>query len=605
MLNGTQWFESHYKSNITKSKWWKLCNLFIIPPLARDWAVGYTPNLDSFSTDLTSTTYQNQMTKIMGRQKEIKEIELILLKSQEANVMIVGEEGVGKHSIIDALAKNMYEGKTNISLMYKRILSLNMEKILNIYTDQIQRENFLENLFYEAADSKSVILLIENIESYINPHNGGIDLSKSIEKFARSSVIQIMGITTPFLYEKYIANNDKIFRLFTKIDVEEISKNEAIKILLESVFHFEYIYNVIIPYEIILSIIDKTDYYITNIPFPEKAIDLLDNICVFVSENNKHIKQYPIITFEDIDVVLTNNTHIPTTLTTNMRNKLITLENSLSNEIIQQDHAIHSVASGLRRSFILIGKRKKPLASFLFLGPTGVGKTQTAKAITNSFFDEKHLIRFDMSLYQSKLDIPKLIGSMESGDPGLLTSAIRENPYGVLLLDEIEKADKDLINIFLTILDEGYFTDGQGKKIDCKMLVIIATSNAGSSHLFSLLHNNGNVEMSLVEYLIQKGIFSPEFLNRFDGVIVYKPLSQVAAIEIAKQKLVKIEKDIMSIYKIKLVVSDEKLTELAQKGYDEKFGARNMERLIREEIEDKVALQILEKKVTEGDIITI
>lgn len=603
-----QWFEKYYLDNIIKISWWKLTSLFSTPPLARDWAVGYTPSLDQYSTDLMHINYQSQKKHIVDRQNEIRLIEQGLSKTDEASVIIVGAEGVGKHTIIDALTKKMYEGKTTQSLMYKRMLKIDMEKVLNQYVDMKQRENFFDELLFEASESRSVLLMIADIDRYLSSAEGCVNLTGSIEKFAKSASIQIIGTTTPYLYEKIIEPNEKIRRMFTKIDVSEVSEQDAFAILLDVTSRYEQAHKVIVPYETLENIIQKSEFYITYIPFPEKAVELLDSCCTFAASKSKTKNTVPIVLPEDVDVVLSEKTHIPTSLTNNLKEKLVDLDNLLKEEIIQQDDAIQLVSSAIRRSFVLMGKRKKPLATFMFLGPTGVGKTQTAKAINSVFFGIKNeILRFDMSLYQSKLDITKLIGSMEFGNPGLLTAAIREHQYGVLLLDEIEKADKELLNIFLTILDEGYYTDGYGKRVDCKNLVIVATSNAGSDYIFqqSIDVQNNNSSNNLINYLVEHRIFSPEFLNRFDGVMVYKPLSQDAVILIAKKQIAIISNDIYKLHKVKLNVSDEYLETLARKGYDPKFGARNMERLIRQEIEDKVAILLLENMVKEGDRIKI
>ena len=583
------WSENYYKEHISKTKWWKLSNLFSYPPLARDWAVGFSPILDQYATDLATPTYLHHIKNIVDRNNEIKEIEQTLTKSAENNVIIVGEEGVGKHTIIDAFAKKIYLGKINSQLMYKRILMLNMEKILNEFVDQKQRESFFDDLLNEASQAKNIIIFIDNFDKFISNDGGGVDMTIPFEKYAKTNLIQIIGITTPFYYQQLIFNNEKISRIFERVDVYEVPKDRAENILLDSVFSFENIYDLHIPYESVKEIIEKSEFYLTNIPFPEKAVDLLDTTCSYAKENNIHT-----ITPEIINIVLTKKTHIPTVITKQMKEKLLNLETLLYSKIIQQDEAVNKLSSALRRSFLLIGKRKKPLASFLFLGPTGVGKTETAKAISQVFFTEqsnsnefqristnfRYLLRFDMSEYQSKYDIPKLIGDMNS--PGLLTKTIREQSYGVLLLDEIEKADKDMLNIFLTIIDEGYFTDGMGKKVDCKNLIIIATSNAKDEN-----------------------VFSPEFLNRFDGIIRFESLNQESIGILTKKIIERISIDIFKLYKVKIFVSEKTINLVSKKGFDPKYGARNLERTIRDEIEDKVAKIILSDKAKQGDVINL
>jgi ATP-dependent Clp protease ATP-binding subunit ClpA len=564
-----EWFEKYYQKHLLKKDWWRLSNLLSYPPLARDWAVGYTPNLERYTTDLASSSYLHHINNIVNREKEIKEIEMILSKNREANVIIVGDEGVGKHTIIDALAKNIYLGKTNINLMYKRILKIDMEKLNNDIS-------LFESLLQEAVEAGNIILFIDNFEKYIQ-------WTVSLEKYVVSDRLQLIATTTSFFYQKFIFPDEKLNRFFSKVDVYEINKTEALEILKEKFSDFENYHQVIIPFETLKEVVEKSEFYLTYIPFPEKAVDLLDTACVYIK--NRQNKLTPVIKPEDIDTILTEKTHIPVTITSQIKEKLLQLESLLLSQIFEQDEAIKKLSAALRRSFLLIGKRKKPLATFLFLGPTGVGKTQTAKAIANVFFSTNHqqpttnhyLIRFDMSNYQSKYDIPKLIGDMTTGEPGLLAAAIREKPYGVLLLDELEKADKDLLNIFLTMIDEGYFTDGFGKHVDCKNLVIIATSNAKD-----------------------ESYFPDEFINRFDGVITFQHLSQMATKKIAKKIIDQLSQEIFNLYKINLQVKEETLNNLIEKGYHPKYGARNMERVIRDEIEDKVAQLILSEKAKAG-----
>ncbi|MBI3619718.1 ATP-dependent Clp protease ATP-binding subunit [Candidatus Roizmanbacteria bacterium] len=579
-----KWGMVFYEKYYLTSQWWARPNLFSVPPLARDWAVGYTPILDKYADELTTPSYQTKIQNVVDRQKEINEIERTLTKQQEANVVIVGEEGVGKHTIVDALAKKIYEGKTISVLMYKRILKLNMEKILAEFNDLKTREQFFEGLLNEALKAGNIIFFFDDFDQYISAGSSRVDLTVSIEKFARGAGVQFIGITSPFAYQRYIFENEKIARLFTKVDVFEISKKEAEEILMHNAFNYEKKYRLLIPYEIIAEIVEKSDYYLTSIPFPEKAVDLLDRACILASQLHS-VRVSPDI----VSQVVTEKSHTPTALSGDLKKQLATLATHLNERIIGQDNALAKIVPTLQRSLVLMGKRKRPLATFLFLGPTGVGKTETAKAIASSLFgNETSLIRFDMSLFQTEQDIVRLIGASDSGYPGLLTKAIRDNPYGVLLLDEIEKANKNLLNIFLTILDEGYFSDGFGKRVDCKNLIIVATSNAGGDKIFRDADSFSS-EKKLLDYLIGNKYFSPEFLNRFDGIIAYQPLTFAATERIARKLEAKIISEQMPTAKGTVPLSPEQLRDIIQQAYDVRFGVRDLERRLRENVEKQIS----------------
>ncbi|MBI2051968.1 ATP-dependent Clp protease ATP-binding subunit [Candidatus Roizmanbacteria bacterium] len=608
-----QWFEHFFESHLKKTPWWKLENLFSIPPLARDWAVGYTPRLDQYSEELTKTSYQSHIQNAVNREKEIRQIETILSQNEEANVLLVGEEGVGKHTIIDAFAKRIYEGSVNPLLIYKRVLKLNLEKILSTYLDQKQRETFLEQLLFEAQEAENIILFIENLDRYIVSAHDRVDLSLSLEKYAKTSTLHVVATTTPLLYQRFILPNDTITQLFSKVDVSEVAKEDAKQILLETALSLEEKNKVTIPYETVNAAVEKSDYYISYIPFPEKAISLLDIACISTLQNKNAPKHdgRSVVVPDVIGAIISEKTHVPTQIDDKVRNKLLNLETTLSSWILHQQQAVEELASTLRSSFVLLGKRKKPLASFLFLGPTGVGKTETAKALTMIFFgSEKNLIRFDMSSHQLKEDIPNLIGSVEKQNPGLLPKAIREIPYGVLLLDEIEKANSDLLNLFLTVLDEGYFTDGFGKRVDCKHLIIIATSNAASDVIFKQTAKQSSVPsppntQEIINYLIDKKIFSPEFLNRFDGIIAYQALTKEALLELGRKILNKNSENLYKLHGVRVEISDQTLARLVDEAYRPEFGARNLERTIHKEIEDKVATLILQQKIKKGETVRL
>ena len=594
-----RWFTQYDARKTAHSRWWTKENLMIIPPLARDWAVGYTPNLDSYCDDLTTPAYQARLQAIVGRQQEIGFIERILSKSNEANVIVVGDEGIGKHTIIDAFSKKIYEGQTNTVLIYKRVLKLHMEKILSTYTDQKQREDFLDTLCSEAVSAKNVIIFIDDMHKYISSISPYVDLSASIEKFAASSQIQFIGVTEPYHYEQIFYQKERLKTIFTKVEVSEVSPNAALQILLDRFDFFETRNQLTLPYETLQCLIEKSNYYITTIPFPEKAMQLLEEACIYT----RQVLKKNVVLPEVIDTVLEEKTHITIHLTDAMKHTLINLESLLEKRIIHQHDAIQEIASILRKSFLLREKRRKPFASVLLLGSTGIGKTETAKALAEIFFGtQKDLIRFDMSNYQSKSDIPRLIGSPEHNDPGLLSIALREKPYAVLLLDEIEKADSNLLHIFLSVLDEGYFTDNLGQQIDCKNLIIIATSNAGSNYLYNQPDPDSE---QLINTLISERIFAAEFLNRFDGVVLYHKFDAQAMADMQSRILSSLVKELSQVYNITLQLSDGTMQKISAINYNPAFGARDMERRIRKEVEDALSKLILGNVVKKGDTVKI
>lgn len=599
VLSG-QWFDYLYAEEVKRRQWWKLENLFESVPLGSDWAAGYTYHLDQYSTEISGGNYQSNRKHLVGREEQIDQIEQSLIKTSAANVILVGETGVGKHTVLDAFARRVFHGTTHQLLAYKRILKIDLEKVLSSAKDPKEREVILSSLFKEAEKAKNIIILVDDFDRYVvsgDPNR--VDLTEVFETFAASPHVQLIGITTPQAYNTYIFRNDKLKHVFEKIDVPEISKIDAQRILFEQTPLFEKRYHLAIPVETVLAIVEKSDFFITTIPFPEKAIHLLDSVCVYARETLKQ----KLVSPEMIDPVLSEQTHTPTTLDATMKDKLLHLEENIAKVVVNQDGAVHEVGAAMRRAFLLLGKRRKPLASFLFLGPTGVGKTETAKAITSTFFgNDTFLMRFDMSLYQSKEDIPTLIGT--GSEPGALTSAIRQQPYGVLLLDEIEKADIDLLNIFLTILDEGYFTDGFGQKVDCKNLVIIATSNAGADYIYTNLKNGKSLSSNeIIAYLIDQHIYTPEFLNRFDGAVAFQPMNNTSMLPIAKKMLAQIQQNLRDLYQVNLEVSDETLQYVISHNVDPAFGARNLDRVLRDQIEDQVAQLILSGKAQAGSTI--
>ena len=572
-----EWFDKIYYPQ-KKERRWRKERLFSIPPLARDWAAGYTPTLDKYALELGSQVYQEKVKNVLDRKKELSQIENILSQNSMSSVILVGEEGVGKHTVIDAFAKKIYEGRTLSELSYKRVLKLEMEKILSQFKDFQKKEEFLSKLLDEAAEAENIILFIENIERYAGNETGFIDISNVIVDYARRKRVQYIATTTPLLFQRYISRNESLKRLFEEVKIEEVSKEDAEEILLNVALKLEERHGVKIAWRTVRDAIEKCEYFVTEIPFPEKAIEILDYACVLAKQEG--VKE-PIVLPRDIDRALAEKTHKLVKVDDNLRKRVNTLPSILKKNLKGQDAALEEVGRLIKVGFMKLGQRKKPLVALLLLGPTGVGKTETAKIINSVIFPGKPLIRFDMSNFQTKEDIKKLIGDITTDAPGLLSLAIEKHVSGVLLLDEIEKANKDLINIFLSVLDEGYFTDGFGKKVDCKNLIIIATSNATSGEL---LNKNELSKYEFVDSLVERGIFLREFLNRFDEIIIYQFLSKDALREMALSELEKLRNE----FNVKCSEFDNKdIDRIINSATSLKFGARYLKKELKERFEEK------------------
>lgn len=564
-----------------------------------NWAYGYTVAFDTFARDMTKRP--SPFPFLLGREKEIKEMERILLKTEGNNVLIVGEPGVARHLLVETLAHRSRTGNCEPALSHKRILALDMHSLTASEGSILEVKGLASDIFTEAEQAGNVIVCIDEIDKYVATGEGRIDMTDVFAKFAESNV-GIIGITTPGDYHKYIESNTTLSALFDVVSVEPPSRETlTIELELSIVPVLEKKHKIFITYPAITKTIENADRYITSTPFPGKAIELLDETAVYV----KTRKKQSIILASHIDEFLSQKLNIPMgDLKYGEKEKLANLEALLHRRVINQEAAVHALASSLRRARLNIASHNKPIGTFLFLGPTGVGKTETAKALASTYFGrEDVLLRFDMSQYQKEEGMERLIGSLKLGLAGELTSQLRSKPFSLILLDEIEKADKAVSNLFLTLLDEGYITDSSGKKVDAKNCIVIATSNAGSEFIreqAQIASQGDTLQEAVVEYVQREKLYSPEFLNRFDGVIVFTPLSEGHLREIAKLQLADLNNRLKP-KEISIAVTDELVKKLAHIGFDPQFGARAMKRVIAEKIEDQIAQKLLAATVKKGE----
>lgn len=599
-----QWFEFLEQKIEQNKSFWEWDNLIKKGSLAKDWASGFTLTLDRFSIDLSEVAKRRAFAETIWHQKEIESIERILVRQKNNNVLLVGEPGVGKKGIIQGLALRSRLGKSLPDLNYKRIVALDIPAILTQAQSREDAQAILDKIFQETAFAGNVILTINNFHNFVRMENqpGIIDITGILSSYLLSSNFQIIAITTYDGLHKYIERKPGIMESFEKVEGLELSHKETLFVLQNLSLFYEQKYKKFISFSALKKIIFLADRYIPNVLFPGKAINLLDEVMVCAT-----LKKDKIILPEHIIKVVSKKIKAPIgEAETKEKELLLDLEKLIHKRIISQKEAVKEVSTALRRTRAEVTEQKGPMGTFLFLGPSGVGKTETAKALAEIYFgSEKKVIRFDMSEFQNMIDITRLIGSTK--EDGLLTTQVRENPFSIILLDEIEKAHKNILNLFLQVLDEGHLTDGLGRKIDFKNSIIIATSNAGYEIILKSLEQKKEwqeIKQNILDYIFEKAIFRPEFVNRFDATVVFEPLDKESLLDITELMLQKIKKSLKN-KNINFVINKPLKDKIVELGYNPTFGARELKRVIQDKIENVLASALLSDELKKGSTVEI
>ncbi len=597
----SDWIDYLEKEFLESRKFWKWENLIKKGSLAREWTAGYTVLLDQYSFDVTKAMKYQGFRRIFAHEKEVKTMEAILASPEKNDVLIVGEAGTGRRSMIEFLANDLALGKSLPQLNFKRVVYLDLPKIISETETTEETEKILDQIFSEVVYAGNVILVIDNIHQYVGVETerklGVVEISGILSSYLSLPNFCCIGITTYEGLHKNLEQRPILLESFEKIEVKEISEEETLKILEDRALRLEAKYKVFFTFPAIKGIISLCSKYLPAIPFPEKAIDVIDELVVLASQRKERI-----VFLQDVERVVERKAKVPIgEIEEAEKRKLLRLEEIIHQRIVGQEEAVKEISEALRRARAEITVRRGPIGSFLFLGPTGVGKTETAKALAEIYFgSEEKMIRLDMSEFQNLSDIPRLLG--EPGEEGLLTTPVRERPFSLLLLDEFEKAHPKILNLFLQVFDEGHLTDGMGRKVNFKNTIIIATSNAGAEIIWEKLKETQKLEIvkeELLSYLIQNKIFTPELLNRFDGVIVFKPLTKKNLLKIAELLLRKIQKQLKE-KDIDFVITEALKEKIVELSYDPKFGAREMQRVIQEKVGNVLARAILSGKIRRG-----
>ena len=592
LVTAARWWDSKYRLGETGDPTFHYSRSGV----GLDLLFGYTPVLNQYSTDLALP--QSFSHHLIGRAELVTRVERTL--SSGTSVLLVGRPGVGKKTVVLEFARRSLSGELGPKMTYSRVMELDYNFLLAESLDLNKKKAYLSSILSEAAGAGNVILVIRDLHRLTHSEVEGLDFTDLFETHLEKRRLKMIVVASQTDYDRFLAGNIRLKKFFDVIEIEPVSIDTAMEILIDFADHWETTRHLTITAQSLRAIITGCDKYITDTPFPEKSLEILDAVVSFVDKNAKNL-----VTVDDVNAVLAETTGISLArLTENERRLLADLETVLHKRLVGQDAAITMVAKSLRARSVGAKSENRPLGSFLFLGPTGVGKTETAKTLAQVYFgDVQYLLRFDMAEYAGREGLSRLIGSVERNLPGKLTTSIKTHPASLLLLDEIEKAPPEVYNLFLSLLDEGQVTDAFGTKINCRYLFVIATSNAGAEYIRKLVTQNpssGQLQKQITDYIQTAGLFSSEFLNRFDGVVVFEPLTKPQLVDIAKIMIADLVKN-MDARDIALTATPAVFDRLADQGYEPEFGARPMRRLVDITIGDVLGRALLSEKIKPGN----
>lgn len=602
VIHVAEWIRLREKLREDHERFVQLAMLKPKTAMNRSMTARATPLLDRFSEDLTLSARNGYLAPIIGRDREMGEL-LRAIESGRRSVILVGERGVGKQALVEGLARKMVAEDVPPELFDRRLVSINIPQVVAAGDSGLAAERFFAVL-EEVMLSGNIILVLQGIEALSGTSTGPLDLAEGLATELGKGRFIVIGTTTPQNYTQYVERRSLGGRLI-RVDVPELEEDAAIRVLMARSGAIEYKNKVFFTFASIERAVNLSSRYIHDKALPAKALDVIREAAVLAREKRG---EKSFVTAEDTASIIHDKTNIPVeAVSQDESQKLLKLEDKLHKRIIGQEVAVVAVAQAMRRARAELREGKRPIANFLFLGPTGVGKTETAKALGAEYFgSEENMIRVDMSEYQDASSIHRMIGAPGDERGGLLTEAVRKQPFGIVLLDEIEKAHPDILNLFLQVMDDGRLTDGVGRTIDFTNVVLIATSNAGTQFIQDEVKAGTDLERIRTLLLEQqlRGTFRPEFLNRFDAIIVYKPLSMSDVEQITWLMLRRVERQLED-KGMKFRAEDAAVEALAEAGYDPQFGARPLRRVIQDRVDNQLADILLKGEAERRDTIVL
>jgi ATP-dependent Clp protease ATP-binding subunit ClpC len=564
--------------------------------IGRDWASGFTPTLEHFSEDISrGIELGGGYARFWAHADLIDGIVGSL--SRGNGVALVGAEGTGKTTLVHGLAQRLLEGKAP-ELKYYKVVSLNASMILSYSGTQL--EKLMMNLFGEAITAGNIILFLDDAQLFFNSGVGSFDMSQILLPVLKNRNIKIIAAFTPTDWQQLQANRSGLTSSFASVAVPEPSEQATFKVVEDTAIIMEHQNKVLISYEAVREAYRLSGQFMQEQSYPGKAVNLLEQAMPYAVQHT--------LTSETVQSAIEKTKGVKVSAAQAPEAEmLLHLEERIHERMINQKRAVTVVASALRRGRAGVANPKRPVGSFLFLGPTGVGKTELARSLAAVYYgSEQQMIRLDMSEYQRPEDVTRLLATGGQSERSLLL-AIREQPFSVVLLDEIEKAHPNILNLMLQMLDEGQLTDEQGRPASFRSAIIIATSNAGAADIAGRVKGGNTLddfERPLIDKLIADGQFKPELVNRFDEVVLFRPLSEDELSLVAQVMLRDVNKT-LATQQIAVQLTPEALRQIVHQGYDPEFGARPMRRIIQKTVENAVAVKILRGEVQPGSTITL
>lgn len=603
----TLWLENEAKKYQYIQEWKNRISLKPNSTVNRAYTSRYTATLNQYARDYTAEVINGDFKISIARERELDRMATVLEKGEKSAVLVIGEPGVGKTTLIKSLAVRMAVEDVPEKLQDKRLVGFDFNKAFTSSKDIDSFKQVLHDVFEDVAKSGNVVLVLDNFDQLLNLRSeySGEIVNILVDAFD-SYNLRIIATTNSGQYTRYIRPQKSLAALFTTVEMPIPSDQVSTQILFDEMPGIEREYNVRIAFSAVKGAVALSHKYAYERVLPDKAIDLLKETVV----NFKQLAGKRPIGYEEVAQTVSQKVGVELgAIGADESEKLVHLEERMHQRVIGQNEAINSVSEALRRARAGISEGKRPVASFLFFGPTGVGKTEVAKTVAEVYYgSDEQMIRLDMSEYHEEENIARLLGySTDTGsfEGGYLTEAVRDNPFSLVLLDEIEKANPKVLDLFLQVLDEGEIEDGLGRTIDFSNTIIIATSNAGSSVIADLLEKQqsyNTVRDAAMEEL--KKVFRIEFLNRFDKITMFKPLTR-AEVKLVARKFVEQVKRRLQDKGIEVVYDDGLLDRLAQLGYSPVFGAREMRRVVQEQVENKIANTIVRGQARAGDRIQL